>query len=453
MQHSAAVCQLDPAQSGSIELSATPAGDTYADNPTALPPVHEVLTLQFEKVTGRAQEVLHTRSRRAERRAWLRAVNWLIDTGLHPKHLHPKAKTTALRVVGDLARRMDYRRGIVLYDLEGTARRLKMSVSNVKRHVAYLRELGALVWLEHGSKRNLRLPGRRYTGTATIYGAAIPPAYDAAKGHRLRGEGYEATVIGVTEAGREQAVAAVRKSTGNRLAPPSRGGSGNVSAADVSGKREATRGARARKSKQPRTSILGRRVTAAVYQAADRLARRLRPLHNWTQRSKISELSWVLVDKVAEGCTEQQINCWLREISPAVTVNFDWRPERPHTYIAGQLRRDDQFRQWDARHQADQAHGARPNADFGDALELTRAQRAGEELSVFDGLGDMDLETRRRLVTDAWTAYKHGGDPSLVLAAHDTLGPVVATQLYGAELVQMCLALAANSDNTRIRLH
>ncbi|MEK8141762.1 hypothetical protein NKH18_01325 [Streptomyces sp. M10(2022)] len=59
-----------------------------------------------------------------------------------------------------------------------------------------LRELGALVWRRHGSRRNLRLPGRLYAGTATIYAAVIPVVFDVAMGHRLEGDGYEARVCG-----------------------------------------------------------------------------------------------------------------------------------------------------------------------------------------------------------------------------------------------------------------
>lgn len=130
------------------------------------------------------QELDATASRSARPRAWLRAVMWLVEAGLHRR-----AGATTLVVARDLAGRMDYRLGFVLYDLEGTAARCGVSVATVKRHVRVLRELGALVWRRHGTKRNLRLPGRRYAGTATVYAATIPAVYDAAMGHRLEGAG------------------------------------------------------------------------------------------------------------------------------------------------------------------------------------------------------------------------------------------------------------------------
>ncbi|MEV0784934.1 hypothetical protein AB0I52_18555 [Streptomyces sp. NPDC050423] len=133
-------------------------------------------------------------------------MTWLAGAGLHPR-----ATETTLTVARDLAARMDYRLGFVLYDLEGTAARCGVSTATVKRHVRVLRELGALAWHRHGSKRNLRLPGRPYTATATIYAATIPAAYDEAMGHRLDGAGYRARMAGVTDRGRALATkAAVR---------------------------------------------------------------------------------------------------------------------------------------------------------------------------------------------------------------------------------------------------
>jgi len=367
------------------------------------------------------------------------------------------SQCTALRIARDLARRMDYKRGIVLYDLKGTAERLNMSVSNVKRHVSYLRDLGLLVWLEHGSKRNLHLPGRKYTATATIYGAVIPPAYDMAKGHRLRGEGYEATVVGVTERGREMAVAqavrnAERKQGRVSGAPPSRGTHPNVSTAEVSGKKKTTRGTRARGSKPPRRSILGRRVTAALYQAADRMARRLRPLHNWTQRARISELSWVLVDKIAEGCSEQQISQWLKQMSLLMALGT-WCPDKPHMYIAKRLISDFEQQQLEAQLQADLERATPPNDAFGDAVRRTWEKPAGEGLPPFESLSDLDGETREFLVGWAWSSYKLGGDPSPVMSTYEFLGPSTAIALYGEELVSKCITLAAHSRNRRCRVH
>lgn len=452
MQHSAAVCQLDPAQNGGVDAFTTPPGDTAGAN---LPVAGPDSATRFDLVRGQDQEVLHTASRRCEPRDWLVALDWMIFEA----KLHPKANRTTARVAMDLSSRMDYRRGIVLYRLVETASTLELDVATVKRHVSYLREMGALVWLQHGSKRNLRLPGRKYTATATVYGAVVPPAYDVAKGYRLRGQGYEAKVIGRTEAARKRAVDegvdnSRAQKAGRRLAPPSRGGSHHVPADEVGGIGKATRSARASKITPPKKSTLGHTVTARLYQAADRLARTLRPLHNWTQRARISELSWVLVDKLAEGATEEQVDVWLREISPSVTTGFDWRPARPHAYIASQLLLERELGLADAQLQQAWAAAAEPNADFAAAVQETRMQQnSGEEADGCGGLEDLDPETRTQMRLEAWSAYKYDKNPELVLATYELAGPAAAASLYGRELVDRCLTLRANANNPRIHLH
>lgn len=167
---------------------------------TAVEPLVALSAVQL--VTEEDQDVLRTRSRRAEPQAWLRAMVWLADSGLDQG-----AGPSTLLVARDLAARMDYRRGIVIYDLAGVVTRTGLSKATVKRHVRVLRRLGALVWMVRGSKRNLALPGEQYMATAAIYGAVIPPVYDDAMGHRLTGAGYGARVCGVTPGGRELAIA------------------------------------------------------------------------------------------------------------------------------------------------------------------------------------------------------------------------------------------------------
>ncbi|MFJ2752762.1 hypothetical protein [Streptomyces sp. NPDC087297] len=455
MQHSAAVCQLDPAQTRGVEPFTTPAGDaegTKLDvSGTGVIAAQSLREPAFTLVRGDAQDVKHTASRRCEPRDWLAMLDWLIFEA----QLHPKATRTTARVAMDLASRMDYGRGIVLYDLDGTAARLEMNRATVKRHVSYLRELGALVWLEHGSKRNLRIPGRPYTATATVYGAVIPPVFDAAHGHRLAGSGYEGRIVGFTEAGKEKAIAKERRrrASRERLAPPSRRGTHKRPAPEVCGKKKATRSARASKSKPAKKSTLGATVTGALFQAADRLARRLRPLHTWTQRAKISELSWVLVDKLAAGFTEQQVDVWLRDISPAAAVGLDWRPSRPHTYIASQLLKEQAEREADGQLREDWANTVAPNAAFAAAIDEARDLQAGEEQPDFGGPEAIDSDTRHAMRAEAWAAFKYAGDPSLVLATFELAGHTAAAALYGAELVDLCLKLDANANNPRIRLH
>jgi hypothetical protein len=119
-------------------------------------------------------------------------VEWLIAAGLHPR-----ANATTLAIARDLGARMDYDTGHARYCLDETAARIGVSRATVKRHVAYMRELGALAWVQHGTRTNIRraLGLGGYAGTATVYAAVIPAAYDRALGHRIIGTGYEARAI------------------------------------------------------------------------------------------------------------------------------------------------------------------------------------------------------------------------------------------------------------------
>ena len=64
---------------------------------------------------------------------------------------------------------------------------LFLVVGAVTGHVKVLRELGALAWVQHGTRANIRralgLPG--YAGTATVY-AARSPLVIPASGHMTR---------------------------------------------------------------------------------------------------------------------------------------------------------------------------------------------------------------------------------------------------------------------------
>lgn len=119
-------------------------------------------------------------------------MEWLIAAGHHPR-----ANATTLTICRDLAARMDYDTGHVRYGIDDMVTRLGISKPSIKRHVAYLRELGSLAWVVHGTKTNIRraLGLKGYAGTATVYAATIPPAYDHAMGHHIIGTGYEARIV------------------------------------------------------------------------------------------------------------------------------------------------------------------------------------------------------------------------------------------------------------------
>ncbi|MFE9769479.1 hypothetical protein ACFYPC_34010 [Streptomyces sp. NPDC005808] len=132
---------------------------------------------------------------------------------------HPKAGPTTLRLAAAFASRMHRsQHGHFAFNISATVQELGLSRRTVLNHARYLRELGLIAWVEHGSKRNsVRTrhgdawqPGHGYRGTATLYAPVAPPIWDHAQGHRIHGRGYRARLIGVTEAGRTRAIAAAR---------------------------------------------------------------------------------------------------------------------------------------------------------------------------------------------------------------------------------------------------
>lgn len=329
---------------------------------------------------------------------------------------------------------MDYRLGFVLYDLEGTAARCGVSAATVKRHVRVLRELGALVWQRHGTKRNLRLPGRRYAGTATIYAATIPAVYDSAMGHRLEGAGYEARVRGVTDAGRTRAVesaqakhrpadnsslASLARRGSGRCAPHSSGPHHDVRKADVSGKLNDTSRRRATSGRAPRRSPLQVARDIAI-------ARQVRPLVGWTQHEGLRRLAYALRPLIDRGLDARDIAAELYGLA------IGWRPARPAACITAALAGD--------RVPVGHVGTRRPEA-FSRAVTDVRdrsAESAGSVALVGADDASYGIEglTRREVVQLRSAAAT---DPGLVLAALENLGERDARRLYTNRLVDEVL--------------
>lgn len=148
-----------------------------------------------------AQKVTATASRQVRRPAqWRAAVRWMLAAGFHP-HIGD----VTLAVAEDFAARM-HRSGAghIAYGRRSMTGRLGLSQRALANHVRYLRELGLLAWVEHGSRANTNrargLPG--YRGTATIYAAVAPRVWDTTMGRTVTGSGYTARVTGYTPAGR-----------------------------------------------------------------------------------------------------------------------------------------------------------------------------------------------------------------------------------------------------------
>ncbi|MFJ8754090.1 cell wall protein [Streptomyces sp. NPDC102441] len=356
------------------------------------------------------QEVDATSARRAQPRAWLRAVTWLVGAGLHPR-----AGETTLTVARDLAARMDYRLGFVLYDLEGTAARCAVSTGTVKRHVRVLRELGALAWHRHGTKKNLRLPGRPYTATATIYAATIPAVFDEATVHKQAGP------------------------VDSKRAPHSPGPHPLVPTADMSGefnyttRQRATRakasthvsqsshgsGGRARRG--ARRASCGRASSArSPWQVAHdiRIARQVRPLVGWAQGEGLRRLAFALRPLIDRGLEAHDIAAEL------IGLAVDWRPARPAAYITAALTRD---RRPEAARRTDEELTADPAAHraWQQWLDSRRADAPART--------DDDRRHARLYAWDQWAE----------VAAHYDADPDDALDLYGTLLCAYAVKRAA----------
>ncbi|MFJ5221043.1 hypothetical protein ACIP98_41170 [Streptomyces sp. NPDC088354] len=293
---------------------------TKADGPVQQPSVGA-----FELVGDHAwQEISTTRSRRVDKKSFLEAARWAVES-----KLHPKANATTLLVADDLARRMD-RQGHVLYRRDEMTRRLPVSRRTVDRHVAYLRELGLLAWVVHGSRTNPRKEGQGgWSGTATIYAATAPRAWDHSRGHRIAGTGYAARLIGFTQAGREAAIARARRDASQRRRrdTPSCRSTHYRPKAGVSGKRNNT----SPRTRRPATR-LGDVTPAQAAHAVD-VARWLRPRIWWTQGETLRRLAYAIRPWLLAGFSREEIATEL------ASWWLTWRPRTVAAYIGARRQR------------------------------------------------------------------------------------------------------------------
>lgn len=334
---------------------------------------------------------------------------WLVEEA----GLHPRTGQATLRVARDLAGRMDYISGTVLYDLDGTAARCALSRATVKRHVGYLRELGALVWLRHGSRRNLRLPGRLYAGTATVYAAAIPYVYDQAHGNRIDGKGFRARVVGVPVP--PAGTSAVGSSGCRVREPQSLGARPRTRTAEAEEKCKDTsrRRARPRTTSRPGSST----PRSPLQVAADiRIAAQVRPHIPWTQSEGLRRLAYALRPLIDQGLDAHDIAAEL------TAWWLDWRPAQPAAYITAQLR----DRMAAAPHEAPSTdahpHTAGPSGN--PAWQAWLRQRSTAT----------DFREPQRTDDDRRHARLYGWDRWAEVADHYATDPDDALDLYGTRL-------------------
>ncbi|MDH6523467.1 hypothetical protein M2163_000028 [Streptomyces sp. SAI-135] len=362
--------------------------------------------------------------------------------------VHARASATTLLVAQDLATRMDFDTGEVRYCLKDMVGRLGLSRATVSRHVAYLREMGSLAWVERGSRTNVRrasgLDG--YARTSTVYGAVIPPAYDRALGHTVVGSGYTARIV-VDRRDQVQDPVRAREAVDNSPVDKHRSGQDEtpslmvlkkVDQCQVAGGKDSStaraRPARATSRRKKRTlTILGYRITSERIDRARRLAVHVRPLVNWTQGATHDQLSWVLLDLVAKNWFDTQILMWLRDLGQELGM-ARWRPRFPHRVIAAALHRLDR-----AETERQTAQGpdyddalqqfVPPNRAFGQATQQIRQD-------PFARNGYVEYPQVEDVPVDAWDLSllreAVASDPDLVLVAAQLSGREAALRTYGS---------------------
>ncbi|WP_143079014.1 hypothetical protein [Streptomyces monashensis] len=347
-------------------------------------------------------------------------------------------------VARDLAERMDFDSGHVRYCLEGMVVRLGLSRATISRHVAYLRELGSLVWVERGSRKNVRrvrgLGG--YAGTATVYGAVIPAVYDHAQGHTVVGSGYAARIVidqrGAAPVSAEP-VEAVDNSPVDNVSSearetPSRTWVREVGQLKVVGGCHYISRQRANRSKPRATHqsipINGRRRTAGDVRRAERTVRLVRALVSWTQKVPLRRLEYVLRPLTDRGLGAHEITAELM----ALCSGMDWRPRQPDVYISQRLTAvtayDQQLAQAPETPLAPGEHAVAPMSNPEWAAYIELKQR-------------LEAESAARPRTDAdRAAARATWDNWPTVADHYAEAPDDALDLYGLRLCQYAVAQA-----------
>lgn len=450
-------CQLGRRSSGDSRLISPRAGDTDTRTPLAgFEHASDYSDDRFVPVRGVCQEVAHTKSRRSGPRRWLRAVRWLIAAGLHSR-----ATATTLRIAEDLAPRMDYTSGHVRYCMLDIADRLGIDKSTVKRHMAVLRELGALAWVEHGTLANVRrtLGLGGYAATATVYAAVIPPVYDEAMGHTVVGSGYGARIV-IDQRGQAPVVpvdnspaAPVDNSRPGRCAPPSRTGVEEVGQVDLVGG-VTTTARRTRNDSTPnqpkssgkrRATILGAIVTAKGMQLGDKLARTIRRRVPWVRRASHNQLRWVCADMGEQAWTEDQAVRFVVEAGHQHGAGFAWHPARPHRLLAAELLADRDRQAADAQYRADMAV-AIPWEESTAYREQQAARAALEALLATEEGETFEVPKPAYTAEDRERAQLYGWDDWERVAAHYAEDPDDALDLYDKPLCSYAVGRAARLE-------
>lgn len=470
MPYAHTTCQLPRARTGdspqkSPASDGIPCQQTHGETTAThneLERAHQHGAGQVALVRGSSQEVTHTASRRSGPRRWLRSVEWLIAAGLHPR-----ANTTTLVIARDLGARMNYDTGHALYCLHKIVARTGISRASVKRHIGYLRELGSLAWVQHGTRTNIRraLGLSGYAGTATIYAAVIPAAYDHALGHRIIGTGYEARAVADYRQMPETHAQATPTTTVDNTSsnpvdnsakrscePPS------LTSATQKGQVQMVGGVTTTAARSPKTStprsptpqeqagskkratILGTTVTAAGMQLGDKLARAIRHHVPWTRRATHDQLRWVCADMGEQQWTKDQAIRFAIETGHTHAAGYAWQPDHPHRLIAAALHTTNDNQLEDAAPTgADTVHAvAWKDSTAGQAAAQQAALAALFATSAPDKQPERTDEDRLRARLD-WNTWPD-------VAHHYATDPDDALDLYGIRLCTYAVRMDSRQE-------
>jgi hypothetical protein len=340
---------------------------------------------------------------------------------------------------------MDYDTGEVRYCLAGMVNRLGLSRATVSRHVAYLREMGSLVWVGRGSRTNVRrargLGG--YAGTATVYAAVIPAVYDRALGHTIVGSGYTARIV-IDQRGTPSAAPELVEAVDNLLVDsrsseacetPSRTWVEELGQVKVVGGCNYTSRKRASRSRSraPRksTPINGRHRTASDVRRAERTVRLVRALVSWTQPVPLRRLEYVLRPLTDRGLDAHEIAAELTAMCPGMR----WRPQRPDAFISQRLAVVAAYDQQLANDTEAARWAAAPMSVPEWAACIEAKQRKDAEAVAARQRTDADRAAARATWND-WEA----------VAGHYADDPDDALDLYGLRLCQYAVAQAARFE-------
>jgi hypothetical protein len=147
----------------------------------------------------------------------------------------------------------------------------------------------------------------------------------------------------------------------------------------------------------------------------------------------ISELSWVLVDRVLDGYDEFQIDRWLRENAPTVIFGPKWQPASPHRYLAARLTKEHGVEQADRERAVEQAAAVEPMANA--AWRELCAERAAVAAEAH--VARTAQERREARLAAQW-------DIGLVIDHLQEHGEDDALDLYGTRLTVKAVGLAAS---------